>query len=431
MGQPAPYNRITSFTNFQAANPTASPNGSDLDAEYNAVKTTTDQILQNLKLIQRDDGALANQTVGPDQLSPQVSIGFNPPQPWAPSTAYTSSPQSTVFFQSQFFGCTTSHTSTASFDSTKWRLIADFSTIVIASASAVAIVPAGGVTKTNVQAAIYDLDTGKSNVGHTHPATDISDSTAAGRALLTAASVAAQLVALGLVPIRPGYLQKTAEVVPAGLGTDWLWCDGSSLLRATWPNLFAAISIATTGNTTNASAVVPNIPDTSNMRAGMPITGTNISNGTTILTVDSATQITMSANATGTTTSGAINVCPWGAADATHFNVPDFRGALDAGRDDMNGSARNFITVAGSSIAGTRIGAKGGAQNVGLSTANVPALSLKYNTVQVQSGTGVTVTQNIDSSGATTSNPAVNSGSTNAAVTVMPPVNICNVIIKT
>jgi hypothetical protein len=34
--------------------------GQALDVEFNDVKATTDQILANLKLIQRDDGALAN-----------------------------------------------------------------------------------------------------------------------------------------------------------------------------------------------------------------------------------------------------------------------------------------------------------------------------------------------------------------------------------
>lgn len=55
-----------------------------------------------------------------------------------------------------------------------------------------------------------------------------------------------------------------------------------------------------TGNTTNASAVVTGIPSTTGMYSGQAISGTNIQAGARILTVDSATQITMTLTATGT-----------------------------------------------------------------------------------------------------------------------------------
>lgn len=53
-----------------------------------------------------------------------------------------------------------------------------------------------------------------------------------------------------------------------------------------------------TGTTTNGSAVVTGLTDTSQMIVGMEVTGTGIPGSTTILTVDSATQITLDANAT-------------------------------------------------------------------------------------------------------------------------------------
>jgi hypothetical protein len=55
------------------------------------------------------------------------------------------------------------------------------------------------VAATTVQAAIAELDSEKALLSHTHTASQISDSTAAGQALLTAATVAAQRTALGLV----------------------------------------------------------------------------------------------------------------------------------------------------------------------------------------------------------------------------------------
>lgn len=105
--------------------------------------------------------------------------------------------------------------------------------------------------------------------------------------------------------------------------TDWLACDGSAVSRATYAALFAALSISTTGDFTNTNPVVINIPSTTGMKAGMPLSGTRIAASTTILTVDSATQITMSAGATSTGATTAFVVAPFGVGDgSTTFNLP-------------------------------------------------------------------------------------------------------------
>lgn len=97
--------------------------------------------------------------------------------------------------------------------------------------------------------------------------------------------------------------------------------------------------ISPTGNTSSGSAIITSIPSTTGMVAGMPISGTGIPASTTVLSVDSGTQIHISANATSTNTGGAILVAPYGVGDgSTTFNVPDLRGRVVAGRDDMGGS---------------------------------------------------------------------------------------------
>jgi microcystin-dependent protein len=58
---------------------------------------------------------------------------------------------------------------------------------------------------------------------------------------------------------------------------------------------------------------------------------------------------------------------------STTFNVPDLRGRVIAGKDDMGGSAASRITTAGSSIDGTTLGANGGAQTVTLAANQIPA----------------------------------------------------------
>jgi microcystin-dependent protein len=64
----------------------------------------------------------------------------------------------------------------------------------------------------------------------------------------------------------------------------------------------------------------------------------------------------------------------YGAGDgSTTFNLPDLRGYLLAGKDDMGGAAASRITASSSGIDGTVLGAAGGAQTVTLITAQMPA----------------------------------------------------------
>ena len=58
---------------------------------------------------------------------------------------------------------------------------------------------------------------------------------------------------------------------------------------------------------------------------------------------------------------------------STTFNIPDLRGRLTAGKDDMGGSAANSLTNAASGITGTTLGASGGAQTVTLFASAIPA----------------------------------------------------------
>lgn len=82
MSQPPAYNRQYDFTGFSAANPSDQQPGTQIDAEFNAVKTTIDAIRSNLALIQRDDGDLANGTVGVDQLAADVVAFVSASSSW-------------------------------------------------------------------------------------------------------------------------------------------------------------------------------------------------------------------------------------------------------------------------------------------------------------------------------------------------------------
>ncbi len=133
MAQPTPYRRSFSFQNWSASNPSDPQPGDKLDAQFNALQLTTDQLIANLGKIQRDDGLLANRTVGREQLREDITIGFNAPEPWAPNTSYGIT--DTVFYDQKFYSTKTAHVSGAVFDPTLWDLIADF-TAVAAEAEA-------------------------------------------------------------------------------------------------------------------------------------------------------------------------------------------------------------------------------------------------------------------------------------------------------
>lgn len=60
---------------------------------------------------------------------------------------------------------------------------------------------------------------------------------------------------------------------------------------------------------------------------------------------------------------------------STTFNLPDLRGRVAAGKDNMGGTPANRLTAAGAGITGTALGATGGSQTHTLTTGQMPAHS--------------------------------------------------------
>lgn len=76
-----------------------------------------------------------------------------------------------------------------------------------------------------------------------------------------------------------------------------------------------------------------------------------------------------------------------GGNGSTTFNLPDLRGRVTAGKDDMGGSAANRLTSAGG-VSGVTLGAAGGEQVHTLTTAEMPQHN---HTAPVSTPTGTAV----------------------------------------
>jgi hypothetical protein len=126
------YDRFTNFQNSQALAPDDPPSGTALDAEFNRLKITTDSLIAALDNIQRDDLELANESVGPDQLSPDLSLPFNQAAPWATATDYTE--RDAVFEDNKLYLCIEDHTSgtfATDLAADKWEEAIDFTAVAV------------------------------------------------------------------------------------------------------------------------------------------------------------------------------------------------------------------------------------------------------------------------------------------------------------
>lgn len=87
MTQPVPYDPSADFSILQAGDI-----GNALDAQFNDIKLTTDELITNIGLLQRDDGAVANAIIHPDSFSTAslalIASDWTPRGMWATATMY-------------------------------------------------------------------------------------------------------------------------------------------------------------------------------------------------------------------------------------------------------------------------------------------------------------------------------------------------------
>jgi len=144
MSQPTAYSRQYDFTGFSSNYPSDQQPGVQLDAEFNAVKSTLDATLANLALIQRDDGELVSGSVGIAQAAPDLIAYFSASSLWnirgAWATPVVYAVNDVVTNSGSTYICATAHTSgtfATDLAAGKW---------VIIYGSTTTVVPDGAVT---------------------------------------------------------------------------------------------------------------------------------------------------------------------------------------------------------------------------------------------------------------------------------------------
>ena len=239
------YNRLYNFTNYQTANPATPLPGAQVDAELSQIKVTLDAMLQNLALIQRNDGALGNSTVGPNQISTALTLGFTFRGTWAMATNYVANDG--VFYGYKFYKALLSNLSAAltpDLDTTNWLMVADFTGSPIATAIAAANTATTQAGTATTQAGIATTQAGIAT-------------TQAGNALTSANNAAASQAAMAFVSGKNRILNGEHDFDSVNAGA-----SGTAIAYATdqWKYASSLATKGTWGQNLNASSWLAALP---------------------------------------------------------------------------------------------------------------------------------------------------------------------------
>jgi hypothetical protein len=219
MPAPSKYTPNTSYTSWDANNPTLKPRGVDLDADFNEIKATTDATIDRLGLLQRDDGKLGNVTVHKDALDSTVLallIATGTPRgAWLTLTAYAV--KDLVSQAGITYIAVIAHTSgvfATDLAAGKWLQIAGAT-----NASSLPCSPGGALVATDVQSALLELDADLT--AHAAAVSGTHGISAFGATLTDDADAATARATLGFGTALTGSLTKrpTRTVLLSGSGT--------------------------------------------------------------------------------------------------------------------------------------------------------------------------------------------------------------------
>ena len=225
--------------------------------------------------------------------------------------------------------------------------------------------------------------------------------------------------------ILPGtVIDYAGTSIPVG----YLACNGNSVPRAMYPDLFAAITFVQSGSTTGTTAVTGLTNMLSLAYVGMVVEGTNITPGTTIAAVVSNTQITLSATTTGTGTNN-VTFFPFGNAGTTVFNLPNLNDQVVAGAGG---------TLFQSGGVGNAVGNSGGSASYMLQNSDTPPhVHVPTNGLTNFLGNKVGGAAKVDNISGTATDTSANTGDvaptgrTQTAISLVQQTTLLQKIIKT
>lgn len=155
--------------------------------------------------------------------------------------------------------------------------------------------------------------------------------------------------------------------------SQYAFAYGQELNRTTYATLLTAVTQTLNIVCTASSTSLTGISDTGSIRIGSPLESSCVAAGTTVVS-KTASAVVVS-NAANISVSSTATFFPWGNGNgSTTFNLPDMRGYVVAGRDNMGGTAAAVLTTNYyGSNSPDALGATGGSQSSTLVTGNLPA----------------------------------------------------------
>lgn len=153
----------------------------------------------------------------------------------------------------------------------------------------------------------------------------------------------------------------------------YMFTYGEELSRTTFSALFTAITSSQAVFCNSGSAIVSGLTDTTNFNVGVPVELSCVAGGVTSITAKTSTTVTL-ALTPNVTANVTATFFPWGNGNSsTTFNLPDYRGIIPIGNNNMGGVASSNMTSTYFGTNPNSTGATGGSQSTVLLTGNLPA----------------------------------------------------------
>ena len=166
---------------------------------------------------------------------------------------------------------------------------------------------------------------------------------------------------------------------------------GQELSRTAYATFYAAITLNQSITCVSGNSTITAVADTTQLNVGAAVEAACIPAGATVVS-KTVNTVTLSANATVSTTTNAT-FFPWGNGNGlTTFNAPDFRGVVLPGRNNMGGAASVNLSSPYYTDPNALAG-RGGAQSVTMLASNLPpytpAGSVSTPTINTSNGNSV------------------------------------------